>query len=124
MDVVVDVEAGYIDQITANFAVKTTGLTDFAYLLTDKADIEATAILGGGELIEIEDASKETTTNIKFENLEPSTLYSFYIAGHMTNGDLYEKVIKTDFTTTGFGQAITVLDTMYDGFKVHLTVPE
>lgn len=124
MDVVVDIEAGYIDQITANFTVKTTGLTDFAYLLTDKADIEATAILGGGEQIEIEDASTETTTNIKFENLEPSTLYSFYIAGHMTNGDLYEKVIKTDFTTTGFGQAITVLDTMYDGFKVHLTIPE
>ncbi len=122
--VVVNIEVGYIDQTTANFTIKTTGLKDFAWLRTDKTDIEATAILGGGEMVEIEDASIETTTDIKFENLDPSSTYTFYIAGHVVDGNLYEKVIKTDFSTTGFGQAITVMEEMYDGFKVHLTIPE
>ena len=45
--VVVNIEVGYIDQTTANFTIKTTGLKDFAWLRTDKTDIEATAILGG-----------------------------------------------------------------------------
>lgn len=119
----VNVETGDIDQTSAAFKITTTNIAEVAWVLTDKDDLDATQVIGGGERIKIENV-QSATTNILVKELEPSTTYTMLVAAVTSDEELYAEVIKVDFTTTGFGNALTVLEQYYDGFKLHLTIPE
>lgn len=123
-DATVSVEFVSADQMSATLKVTVQGIADFAYLLSDKEDLEAVMILGSGEKVEVAETASAQTFDIKVEELSPSTTYTMLLAAHIVGGELYPEIIKTQFTTTGFGQALTVVEQMYDGFKVHITIPE
>jgi hypothetical protein len=58
-------------------------------------------------------------------NLTQNTLYYLYAVAKLDVKN-YSKVVSVEFTTSGyeFTDFITVVDTYYDGYKVHITVPE
>lgn len=120
----VSVEIVSTDQVSATLRVSVRGISDFAYLLSDSDDLQAVQIIGSGEKIEVPETASTQTIDIKLEELSPSTSYTMLLAAHVAGGELYPEVIKVEFATTGFGQALTVIDHMYDGFKVHITIPE
>ena len=123
-DATVNVELVSADQISATLKITVQGISDFAYLMSDKDDLEAFQIIGSGEKVTVSDTSKPQSFDIKIEDLSPSTSYTLLVAAHVVGGEFYDEVVKTEFSTTGFGQALTVIEQMYDGFKVHLTIPE
>lgn len=122
-EVSANVDIASIEQIQASLKVTTQGMADFAYLMSDK-EVVASAIFGGGTKVAIEDMNVSTENVVELDDLEPNTAYSVYFAFHTYKGEIYEDVIKVDFVTTNFGQALTVVETMYDGFKVHINIPE
>ena len=115
-----------VASVTANGAVievVTTGVSSFAYLQNEN-ELPATAIYGGGTIVEVADASVSTTSEVKFSGLESEVSYTVFFAVKDANSILSETVYPIEFTTVGYTDALTVVDRMLDGFAVHVIVPE
>lgn len=115
-----------VASVTANGAVievVTTGVSSFAYL-QNELELPATAIYGGGTIVEVADASVSTTSEVKFSGLESEVSYTVFFAVKDANNTLSETVYPIEFTTVGYTDALTVVDRMLDGFSVHVAVPE
>ncbi len=111
-----------VDETTAatvSISVKTQGIKEFAYIL-DK-EVAATAILAGGTKVEV-DSPEE---NVTIQNLEPNTSYKAYFAFRQNDGKIYKDVVVAEFTTGSYGDnVLTVVDQRYDGFAVHIQIPD
>ena len=111
-----------VDETTAatvSISVKTQGIKEFAYIL-DK-EVAATAILAGGTKVEV-DSPEE---NVTLQNLEPNTTYKAYFAFRQNDGKIYKDVVVAEFTTGSYGDnVLTVVDQRYDGFAVHIQIPD
>ena len=111
-----------VDETTAatvSISVKTQGIKEFAYIL-DK-EVAATAILAGGTKVEV-DSPEE---NVTLQNLEPNTSYKAYFAFRQNDGKIYKDVVVAEFTTGSYGDnVLTVVDQRYDGFAVHIQIPD
>ena len=115
-----------VASVTASGAVieiTTQGVSSYAYIMNE-LELPATAIYGGGTVVEIEDASVSTTTEVSFSGLEATTDYTVFFAVKDTKNVLSETVYTAEFTTIGYSDVLTVVDRMYDGFSVHIAVPE
>ena len=108
---------------SATLNVVTTGVTDFAYIMNE-SELPATAIFGAGTTVSLEDATVETTTEVVVNRLESETTYVVYFAFRAESGEVMDEVIAAEFTTVGYTEALTVVDRMYDGFAVHIQIPE
>ena len=94
---------------------------EMAYIVSDEAQLVTPAVLfNTGTVIEV---SPGETVRID-ENIVTKTHYNLYAVGKV-NGAYTEK-IALEFTTKdyNFSETITIVDTYYDGFKVHVTIPE
>ncbi|MBO7261840.1 MAG: hypothetical protein J6U95_02775 [Alistipes sp.] len=111
-----------VDETTAatvSISVKTQGIKEFAYIL-DK-EVAATAILAGGTKVEVD----STEENVTIQNLEPNTSYKAYFAFRQNDGKIYKDVVVAEFTTGSYGDnVLTVVDQRYDGFAVHIQIPD
>lgn len=118
----VEVLVGEPTAATVEITVKTSGVKEFAYIL-DK-DIVASAILAGGTKFEVENAEGISQTKVFIQALEPSTSYKVYFAFRLANNKIYEKVESVEFTTGNYGEnVLTVVERKYDGFAVHVQIP-
>lgn len=107
---------------TVEITVKTSGIKEFAYIL-DK-DVAATAILAGGTKIEIENTDGVSEKKVAIQGLEPSTSYKVYFAFRQVDGKIYDGVKVAEFTTGSYGDnVLTVVEQKYDGFAIHVQVP-
>lgn len=108
----------------ATISVVTKNIKEFAYML-DK-DVPTSAILQAGEKTTIAEPTVEKTTEIIIRNLEPNTTHTLYFAFRKASDNLILNEKKSvDFTTTTYGDnVLTVVDVRYDGFAVHIQIPE
>ena len=115
-----------IKELTPNGAtinVVTKNIKEFAYMLD--RDVATSAILQAGEKTTIEDASSEKTTEIVIRNLEPNTTHTLYFAFRQASDNIILEKQTLEFTTTSYGDnVLTVVDRRYDGFAVHIQIPE
>ena len=116
-----------ISKETANGAVlsvQTQNMQEFAYVQRD-SELAASAIFVAGTKTTIDEPSQVTTTEVTIQGLETNTTYTVFFAFRKADGVLYDQVIKVEFTTIGYGDnVLTVVDRMYDGFSVHIQIPE
>ncbi len=62
---------------------------------------------------------------VRFDNLQTKTTYHLYAAVKLDDQN-FSKVLKLDFNTKEykFKDVLTVVNTAYDGFKIHINVPD
>lgn len=119
----IEVLVGEPTPATVDITVKTKGIKEFAYIL-DK-DIPSTAILAGGTKVEIEDPTIASEKVVTIQGLEPNTSHKVYFAFRQSDNKIYGEVIVAEFTTTSYGDdVLTVVERKYDGFSIHVQVPE
>ncbi|MBO7306900.1 MAG: hypothetical protein J6U59_02610, partial [Alistipes sp.] len=118
----IEILVGEPTPASVDITVKTTGIKEFAYVL-DK-DRDATAILAGGDKVEIEDPSIENAKVVTIQGLEANTSHKVYFAFRQSDGKIYGEVKVAEFTTTNYGEVLTVVERKYDGFAVHVQIPE
>ena len=119
----IDVTVAEVNASGAVINVATKGISDFAWLQND-SEIPATAIFGGGTVVTIEDATVVSTNEVTISGLEADTTYSVFFAFRDSAGEVRSDVEEVTFTTLGYTQALTVVEQMYDGFSVHVQIPE
>ena len=119
----IEVLVGEPAPASVEITVKTTGIKEFAYIL-DK-DRDATAILAGGTKVEIEDATVASENKVLIQGLEANTSHKVYFAFRQSDNKIYNEVKVAEFTTTSYGDdVLTIVERKYDGFAVHVQVPE
>ena len=118
-----EVTVGELTPNGANIAVVTQNISEFAYMVD--RDVATSAILQAGEKTTIKNTDEVTTTNILLQGFEPNTTHTVYFAFRKADGILYENKEVVEFTTTSYGDnVLTVVERKYDGFAVHVQIPE
>lgn len=56
--------------------------------------------------------------------LEGLTDYTLYLAAKTVDGEYFGEVLSLPFTTADYTEPITITDTDYTSFSVHIQVPE
>lgn len=108
----------------ADIEVTTQNIKEFAYVQRETA-MEISAILQAGEKRTIAEPATSTTTQIKIQGLENYTAYKLFFAFRKADNSFFEEVKVAEFTTTGYGdKVLTVTDQKWDGFAVHVQIPE
>ena len=106
--------------IGAEVVFATQNVKEIAYMVRD-TETKPAVIFQGGKKVAVKDA----TTTISITGLESETLYTVFFAFRDTDDNFVENVVKVEFMTTTYGDSVlTVVDRMYDGYKVHIQVPE
>ncbi len=124
-DTKVEVEVAEVSAIGATINVKTQNVKEFAYVMRDN-EIPATAILQSDEFkTKIENTKKLTETTISITGCEAGAAYTLFFAFRLADDSIYKEVVRVEFTTTSYGDSVlTVVDRMYDGFSVHIQIPD
>jgi len=111
-----EVGPDYVDIfVTAPSAV------DMAYLVLDKPRSLTPAVLfATGEVIEVSPGSV-----FRISDVQSDTHYYLYAVARLNAAD-YSDDVALEFTTKkyDFDQIVTIVDTYYDGYKAHITIPE
>ena len=118
----IEVLVGEPAPASVEITVKTTGIKEFAYIL-DK-DRDATAILAGGTKVEIEDATVASENKVLIQGLEANSTHKVYFAFRQSDNKIYGEVKVAEFTTTSYGEVLTIVERKNDGFAIHVQVPE
>ncbi len=68
--------------------------------------------------------SEDGTTSVYASNLEVNTDQHAYFAFITSTGEYYGDILELTFTTTDFTETMTLASVDYDGFVMHLKMPE
>lgn len=120
----VEVKVAAVDAGGATIEVVTRGISEFAYMDKAGKELSEVAILGAGEKKTIEAVDAESVTTVQIYGLEPGSTNDYYFAFRKSDNALYGEVVKVEITTTNIQGALTVVDRRYDGFAVHVQVPD
>ncbi len=111
-------EADYIE-----LAVTAPAEVEIAYLLETQpnSSLNAAVMFATGTTAKVKDGDVLKITDGVSEN----TSYYLYAVAKLDDKN-FSDIVTLEFTTKGyeFKDLITVVDTYYDGYKVHLTIPE
>ena len=118
----IEVLVGEPTPASVEITVKTSGVKEFAYIL-DK-DVPSTAILAGGTKVEIEDTTVVSENKVLIQGLEANTSHKVYFAFRQSDNKIYGEVKVAEFTTTSYGEVLTIVERKNDGFAIHVQVPE
>ena len=121
-ETLVEVLVGEPSPASVEITVRTQGIKEFAYVL-DK-DRDATAILAGGTMVQIEDATVASENKVLIQGLDANTTHKVYFAFRQADGKIYKEVKIAEFTTTSYGEVLTIVERKHDGFAVHVQIPE
>ncbi len=106
----------------AEFYVTAPSAVEMAYLIsTEPKAVNAPVLFMTGRTMTVNPKDL-----IRFDdNLQSNTSYILYAVAKLDESS-YSNVIKLEFTTKDydFDQLLTVVERSYDGFKLHITVPE
>ena len=109
----------------ATIEITTQNVKEFAYVQRD-TEIPATAILQSDEFkTKIANTEEVTKTTLTIDGCNAGETYTLYFAFRLADNSIYDEVKKVEFTTTSYGDnVLTVVERMYDGFSVHIQIPE
>ena len=94
---------------------------EMAYLITEEPDLlTPTMVFRKGEVITVNPGQIVKLGS----NLNENTKHYLYAAGRMGDED-FTKLVELTFKTKSykFNEVLTLMETYYDGFKMHITVP-
>lgn len=107
----------------AEISVETNGLSQIAYSVFDKAqdNLLPTVIFASGTVLDA-----KTTDVIRLEKLDANKRYFVYVAAKVSDTQFHDEVLSVNFRTKAynFSDMITVVEPYYQGYKLHLTIPE
>ena len=69
-------------------------------------------------------ACADGDNEITVSGLEGNTGYTVYLAAKTVDDEYYSEVLSASFTTSDYTEPLTIVETGYDGFRVHVQVPE
>lgn len=108
---------------SAVFSLETSGVSDYAWAVysedPETAPTEEALFLNGTPAT-CADGENEFTVS----GLEGKTDYILYLAAKTVDSEYYGEVLSVQFTTTDYTEPITILNTDYTAFSVHIQVPE
>lgn len=124
-DTVPSVELSVVstDAGTAEVSLKTTAIAEYAYAVYSaepETEITEDVLFMSGTSGECSDGENTFTVS----GLEPLTDYTIYLAATTVSDEYYGEVLTARFTTTDYSEDITLVETFYDGFSVHIKMPE
>ena len=114
------------DASGATVTVKTAHITEVAWTVAaeEPENLSAAILFKDGTVQSCEDG--ENTVSVS--GLEPLTHYIFYLAAKTDTDEYYSdgesEIVTAEFTTADFTEDVTIVDRTYDGFSVHVKVPE
>lgn len=111
------------DSKSASFIVTTKDITKIAYAAfagTPEAEQTEDVLFMSGTVLDCADGE----TSISVSGLEPVTDYTLYLAATTEEDQYYGQVVTTDFTTLDYEDDVTLVETDYNGFSVHVKMPE
>lgn len=118
-----EVEVAEVGVSTAKITVKCKEIADFVYQMSDN-EMTIHALYGTGTKTTIEDSAVESINEVSFTGLESGKTYKVYFAAHTSDGQFWDGVLCAEFTTTDYTDTMTIVDRMYDGFKVYMKIPD
>ncbi len=110
-------------QTSAEISILAENIQSIAYVVEKEAlesPLPAVIYMSGTTL----EPKKED--KIVLTDLQAETDYFVYFAARTTSGEFYDKTPVVPFTTKPyeFTELVNLLETYYDGFKIHLAMPE
>ena len=123
VEAVLDIQTTEIGVSIVNIAVTSQNITDFVYQVSDE-ELTVQALYGTGTKVTIEEPAAESINEVELTGLESGKSYKVWFAARTTDGQFYKDVVCVEFTTTIYTDTLTVVDTMYDGFKVYMKIPD
>ena len=124
-DTKMEIEVAEVSASGATINVTTQNVKEFAYIKRD-TELPATAILQSDEFKTlIENTEEVTTSTLTISGCNSGETVTLFFAFRLADNSIYEEVKRVEFTTTSYGDnVLTVVDRMYDGFSVHIQIPD
>ena len=123
------------DPPTAELTLKSAGATDAVLVLKTSSISEyawavysetpgtaptADVLFMSGTVGNCVDGDNEFTVS----GLEGNTDYTLYLAAKTVEDEYYQEILSAVITTTDYTEPLTVVEADYDGFRIHVNVPE
>ena len=111
------------DSKSATFTVKTSKISEIAFAAysgTPEAEQTEDVLFMSGTKLECTDGENTVTVT----GLDPVTDYTLYIAATTVEEKYYGEVITVNFSTSDYEEDVTLISTDYDGFSMHVKMPE
>ena len=106
--------------IGAKVVVTSTNVKEFAYI-SAPFDVDSAIVYQDGKKVKV----TGNTMNYSIEGLDSGESYTLYFACTDINNEIRDIVVKIEFTTTSYGDnVLTVVERKYDGFYVHINMPD
>ena len=115
-----------VDKPTAMGAyidVTVRNIKEFAYYLTDD-ELPAAAILAGGKVVKIDNTKKLTKKRVEIDGLKTNSAYNVLFAFRADDETILPEVKSVQFVTTDYGDPVTIVEKMYNGVKIQITMPD
>ena len=109
---------------SAEIFLNSTKITEYAYLVApagEQLSEDPVVIFKDGVTGQLTDGEN---TIVISGGLEGNSEYTAVIAFKLSADEFYPEVVKVDFTTTDYVETVTLLDSYYDGIKLHFKVPQ
>ena len=109
---------------SAEVFLNSTKITEYAYLVApagEQLSEDPVVIFKDGVTGQLTDGEN---TIVISGGLEGNSEYTAVIAFKLSADEFYPEVVKVDFTTTDYVETVTLLDSYYDGIKLHFKVPQ
>ncbi len=106
----------------AEIDVTVKNIKEFAYFQSD-SDLPAAAILKAGKVVKVENSASKTTKKVVIDGLQPNTSYTYLFAFMGADDTVIAKVKKVKFTTTSYGETLTIVEKKYNGVAIQVNIP-
>ncbi|MGM9765810.1 MAG: hypothetical protein ACI3ZO_05580 [Candidatus Cryptobacteroides sp.] len=106
----------------ADFVLKTSRLTEFAYQVTPSGDenLDPSVLFAVGTVGTLVDG--ENTLSVS--GLDGNSNYTLAVAFKVSEEQFYEEVLLAEFATTDYEETFTLVRTDPTGFKAHFKIPQ
>lgn len=118
-----------VSSVGANYAyitITSTAMSSYAYAVypvdDDLASLPDESVLFHSGTSG--SCSSDGTTSVYASNLDVNTSQHAYFAFITSSGEYYGDILELTFTTTDFTEPMTVTNIDYDGFTMHLKIPQ
>lgn len=111
------------DARSATFTVTTEAIAEVAYSAyagTPEAEPTEDVLFMSGAT----SACTNGENRIVLSGLEAMTDYTLYLAATTAEETYYGEILTVNFSTSDFEEDVTLVDTYYDGFSIHVKMPE
>lgn len=106
----------------AEIDVTVKDIKEFAYFQSND-NLPAAAILKAGKVVTVENPATTTTKRVVIDGLKPNTAYTYLFAFMGADGTVISNVKKVKFTTTNYGETLTIVERKYNGVAIQVNIP-